>query len=158
MKPKTFVIIGSVMWVAFYTFLFSSMFYPSLIGPLSGRDIWIITQCYNSLMALVFLTAIILKIIKTMKLRSERPDSAINQTQDENKLTIMWAKIFGIIGIVMSAFAVYYLIYALFHPERATPWTHETTWIIYKTYLVATAASFLIAIILKAIRTIKNKF
>ena len=66
----------------------------------------------------------------------------------------MKAKPFAIIGTVMLVIAIVFFFYAINHPEGNFPWSYETTWIIYKTYLSVMALNFLTAIIIKIIKAI----
>lgn len=155
MKPKTFVIIGSVMWVAFYIFVFYAAYDPNL-SNIPGQEMWIIINSWHIVTALVFLTALILKVKKTLKLRSETARSLPVST---SKQTIAKkAAIFAIIGFLMFAFAAYYLTYALFHPTADIPFSlsYFTMRIIYITYLAVMGLSFLSAIVLKIVHVLKK--
>ena len=159
MKPKTFVIIGSVMWVAFYIFVFFEAFNPNL-AVLAGEGMWIIVYSYHTVTALVFLTAFILKVMKTLKLRSGTDclssDFEYNQAISKKKLSIISPQIFAIIGLLMFAFAVDFFYYAINHPEKNFPWSNEVTHIIYITYLAVMGLSFLSAIVLKIVHVLKK--
>lgn len=66
----------------------------------------------------------------------------------------MKAKPFAIIGTVMLIVAIIFFFYAILHPEGNFPWSYETTWIIYKTYLTVMTSCLLIAVVIKIIKAI----
>lgn len=49
-----------------------------------------------------------------------------------------------IIGLVMVAIAIAFVVFALNHPEMSFPWSNTVTWVLYGLYAVVTAV-FLIA-------------
>ena len=45
-----------------------------------------------------------------------------------------------IIGLVMVAIAVAFVVFALNHPEMSFPWSNTITWALYGLYAIGTAA------------------
>ena len=68
----------------------------------------------------------------------------------------MKPKVFAIIGSVMLAVAAVFFFYAINHPEKNFPWSLTVTHTIYGVYLSVMGIAFLIAIVLKIIKTIKK--
>ncbi len=68
----------------------------------------------------------------------------------------MKPKVFAIIGSVMLAVAAIFFFYAINHPTLSFPWSLNTTHTIYAVYLIVIGIAFLLAIILKIIKTIKK--
>ena len=70
----------------------------------------------------------------------------------------MKSKTFAIIGFVMLAIAVIFFLFAINHPELGFPWPLKVTHTIYTVYLTIMGVSFLMAIVLRIIEMIKNRF
>ena len=107
MKPKTFVIIGSVMWVACYIFWIFAAFNPNLIN-IPAQEMWIIINSWHIVTALVFLTALIFKVKKTLKLRSlaklSHSDSESGLTKSKKEAFHRASAILAIIGLLLFIF------------------------------------------------------
>lgn len=55
----------------------------------------------------------------------------------------MTKKLSRIIGIVMLALAVAFVIFAFSHPEMSFPWSNTITYLLYGIYLLAMAVLFI---------------
>ena len=44
-----------------------------------------------------------------------------------------------IIGLVMVAIAIAFVVFALNHPEMSFPWSNTITWVLYGLYAIVTA-------------------
>lgn len=56
----------------------------------------------------------------------------------------MTKKISRIIGIVMLALAVAFVIFAFSHPEMSFPWSNTITYLLYGIYLLAMVVLFIV--------------
>lgn len=54
----------------------------------------------------------------------------------------MTKKISRIIGLIMLAMAVVFIVFAMGHPEMSFPWSNTITYLLYIVYLVATVVFF----------------
>ena len=55
------------------------------------------------------------------------------------KCDCMKKNVSRIIGLVMVAIAVAFVIFALNHPEMSFPWKNTITWVLYGLYAIVTA-------------------
>lgn len=67
MKPKVFVIIGTILLVVFCGLFFYAINHPTLSLPWTHDTAWIVIFSWLGVTAVIFLTAIVLKVVNVVK-------------------------------------------------------------------------------------------